>query len=452
MNFICTHFFRLALVSLSLISLFIGSGNAIADYTIPDDLTPVNAWRFGYSADEALEFRRAYTYQDFVDTGDTGTYMFSRLGELIPTATLYRRGPVANFLRKPMPEIADVTATTQLGENMTLSEAMEDERSRMRAIAVVHNGKLVFERYIGIRPRDSHLWQSCSKTLSSLLIHMLAEEGKISLDAPVTDYLEELADTGWAQVTVADVLHQKSGMNVEEDNVSNPEHPVAQFYKSALSARGEPSGTPQDEILREIDVLQDPGEAFQYGSINTQILGLLIERVTGKPWNDVASRRVWGKIGMEGDGKVAITSTGELLNGGVIAGRLRDFARYGTIYTPSWDVVTTGIKPIVSDSYFDKVYAAADKDIFDRGYMGQRMLENFGPLEMGASYQWDAVFPDGDLYKSGRSGQALYVSPETDTVVVWFSTTWKSSLWLEGYAREIVTQIFRDAPFPLPDR
>ena len=428
----------------TLVALSFGAADAIAlepDYTIPDDLTPVKTWRRGYSADEALEFRRTYTYEDFVNTGDTGAYMFSRLGELIPTATLYRQGSVANLPRKPMPKIATVTATTKLGTK-TLRAAMRDERSRLRAIAVVHNGKLVFEKYIGIRPQDSHLWQSCSKTISSLLIHLLAEEDLISLDAPVTEYLDELADKGWMHVTVADVLHQKSGMDVEENNVSDPSHPVAKFYESALAARGEPSGPSQDELLREIEVQQKPGLAFQYGSINTQILGLLIERVTGKPWNDVASERVWSKIGMEGDGKVAITSTGELINGGTVAGRLRDFARYGMIYTPSWHVVAT--EPIVSDSYLAKVYATADKDIFDQGYMGQRMLENFGPLEMGASYQWDAVFPDGDLYKSGRSGQALYVSPETDTVVVWFSTTWQNSLWLEGYAREIVTQVFRN--------
>lgn len=439
--------YRLSLVLLTLILLFVGPADAIAlepDYTIPDDLTPVKTWRRGYSADEALEFRRNYAYEDFVNTGDTGAYMFSRLSELLPTATLYRQGAVANLPKKPpMKEIAKVKATTKLGTK-TLGAAMKEERSRLRAIAVVHNGELVFEKYIGIRPQDSHLWQSCSKTISSLLIHLLAEEDLISLDAPVTEYLDELADTGWKQMTVADVLHHKSGMDVEENNVSDPSHPVAQFYKSALAARGEPSGPSQDELLREIEVLQDPGLAFQYGSINTQILGLLIERVTGKPWNDVASERVWSKIGMEGDGKVAITSTGELLNGGIVAGRLRDFARYGMIYTPSWNVVAT--EPIVSDSYLGKVYAAVDKEIFNKGYMGQRMNDNFGfkPGELGASYQWDAVFPDGDLYKSGRSGQALYVSPETDTVVVWFSTTWQSSLWLEGYAREIVTQVFRN--------
>ena len=47
------------------------------------------------------------------------------------------------------------------------------------------------------------------------------------------------------------------------------------------------------------------------------------------------------------------------------------------------------------------------------------MIAGFGGVGMGKFYQWDAVFPGGDIYKSGRTGQALYISPETDIVVIW---------------------------------
>lgn len=52
-------------------------------------------------------------------------------------------------------------------------------------------------------------------------------------------------------------------------------------------------------------------------------------------------------------------------------------------------------------------------------------------------------YPDGDIYKSGRGGQALYISPETDTVVVYFSASYRSSLCVHAYPREIVKQMFR---------
>lgn len=69
--------------------------------------------------------------------------------------------------------------------------------------------------------------------------------------------------------------------------------------------------------------------------------------------------------------------------------------------------------------------------------------DEFIETDIGASYHWDAVFLDGDLYKSGRGGQCLYISPETDTVVVYFSASYRSTLWVHAYAREIVKKVFR---------
>ena len=68
---------------------------------------------------------------------------------------------------------------------------------------------------------------------------------------------------------------------------------------------------------------------------------------------------------------------------------------------------------------------------------------DFGESDIGASYQWDEVFEDGDLYKSGRTGKCLYVSPETNTVVVWYASAYMAEVWVHAYAREIVKQVFR---------
>ncbi len=75
--------------------------------------------------------------------------------------------------------------------------------------------------------------------------------------------------------------------------------------------------------------------------------------------------------------------------------------------------------------------------------MSKRLQSHFGEKSIGASFQWDAVFADGALYKSGRTGQGLYVSPETDTVIVWFSSAYKAELWIHSYARNIVKQLYR---------
>ena len=129
-----------------------------------------------------------------------------------------------------MPEIGDIKATTILG-TMTLNEMMEDERSRFKAIAVVHKGKLVFEKYIGIRDWDNHLWASATKILVGTLAHIANEEGLLDLAAPISKYLPELKGTPWANIKVADALHQRSGLDISESRLgSSKDHPVSLFY------------------------------------------------------------------------------------------------------------------------------------------------------------------------------------------------------------------------------
>ena len=76
-----------------------------------------------------------------------------------------------------------------------------------------------------------------------------------------------------------------------------------------------------------------------------------------------------------------------------------------------------------------------------KGELGSRMSKQFaGDVPKTNHYQWDAVFADGDIYKSGTFGQGLYVSPARDLVIVWFSTTLQTEL--THYAR-LIAKSFR---------
>ena len=410
------------------------------EYEIPDTLTPVKTWQNGYSAEEAQRFRQDFTTSSLTEAGDVGAYAMANLGDVLRTALIHRDGQVRMLESDPMPEIADVTATTALGTK-TLREAIDDPRSRIRAFAVVHKGKIVFEEYIGIRSWENHLWASASKSITGLLIAILEEEGLVDLTKTVASYLPDFQGTAWADIPLGDVVHQRSGLDIEESSFAIPGHPMGTFYAIAFGA-AEGSGKSLRDTLKTVDVKQAPGTQFIYSSMNTQVASLVIEQVMGKPWNIVATERLWSRAGMEGDGQVVLTTSGEPVAYGLITSRLRDMARYALLYTPSWPVVADD--PIVPESYFERVYAASRPEVFRGGYMGERLVEDFGGIEMGASYQWDAVMADGDLYKSGRSGQFLYISPQTDTVVVAFSSTYRSEIWLHHYAREIVTSEFRN--------
>jgi CubicO group peptidase (beta-lactamase class C family) len=324
---------------------------------------------------------------------------------------------------------------------MTLKEMMYDKRSRMQAIAVIHKGKLVFEEYIAMRPWDNHIWASTAKSLNGILIHQLEEEGLLDLTKPIPTYLPELGKTAWAKIPVSEVLHQRSGLDIREGSLGEPGHPTTKFYATFAGGDDLPKDASFMDSVMAAGKLREPGQLYEYSSINTFVLGMILERLTGKPFEDIVTERIWSKAGMEGDALLGLSPSGEPSAFGIFASRLRDLGRYGMLYTPSWNVVAND--RVVSESYFSKVYAASKPEIFSGNNLGDRMIAGFGNVGMGASYQWDAVFPDGDFYKSGRTGQALYISPETDTVVVWFSTAYQSGLWVHAYAREIVKQVYR---------
>lgn len=423
--------------------LLIGSGNLVAkpaEFTLPD-MQPV--WESGkaINAEKTREMRNSYTYTAMLDAADLGAYVSSRLTEFLPTATVSRSGQVAELEYQIMPEIGEVRFTSDLGE-LSLNEVLQDPRSRMRAIMVLHKGKVVFEQYPGLRPYDSHFWASAAKTVVSLLAAQLASDGQLDLKKPVDTYLPELKATAWEGIALEHILHQHAGLDINERSMGEPGHPITDFYRAAAGDENLPEGADFMSAVKKAETLSEPGQFFEYSSMNTFVLGAVLERVTKQPMQDLIGERIWRKVGMEGDAHLGLSASGEPAPMGVFSSRLSDLARYGLLYTPSWNVVSE--MPVVPEDYLEQVYESADHSSFlNHDYLGQRIVKNFNEKCVGASYQWDAVFCDGDLYKSGRTGQALYVSPETDTVVVWFSSSYQNKIWMEGYTRQIVEQVFR---------
>ena len=119
----------------------------------------------------------------------------------------------------------------------------------------------------------------------------------------------------------------------------------------------------------------------------------------------------------------------------MVSSRLRDLGRFGMLYTPSWKNVAR--ERIVSKKMLDVIRTGCRPAIFDKGHMGAAMTRRFKEKPRCNSWQWDALFEDGDLYKSGLMGQGLYVSPSRDLTIVWFSADRSASA--TGYSRAIAT-------------
>lgn len=440
---------KLTILTIVLITAVISSAQAANDgnkqtkkVTKTQQLSPVAIFKKDVSPQQALEYRKKYRSRDFLINGDVGTYSFMNVPEFYQTATVYRGAGQVAILEKDIDKSLLNTMTDTNAGKMPLKDLLNNKQARMQGILVIHNGKIVLEEYPGMRELDKHSWFSASKQLLGLTVHILNEEGLIDLEKSVNHYIPEYDSDDWKRVKVKHLLHHVSGMDYVETNANfmNPEHPLAKAVAYSLSTRHENAGESVFDLLKNVKSYIEPGVKYDYASPNTQILGFIVERVTGKKFEDVVSERIWTQIGMESDGHYALSAQGEPLSAGLFASRLRDFGRFALLYTPSWNQVAD--KQIVSATYFQKVYDTTYAPALKRGVETDKS-KYFKNGQSHATYQWDLVFTDGDMFKAGRYGQGIYVSPETNTVVVFFSSVYQNRLYFPGFARQIIQQKYR---------
>jgi CubicO group peptidase (beta-lactamase class C family) len=143
--------------------------------------------------------------------------------------------------------------------------------------------------------------------------------------------------------------------------------------------------------------------------------------VTNRLLADLLSEDIWTRSGAEADALISSTRCGALASHGGMTMRLRDLARFGLIFTPSWNVVSA--EPIISERHLREITHGGRPEIFDKGALGRRTLDLLAPAKpLHNSWQWDFVMPDGDFYKGGFGGQGLYISPARDLVIAFFGT------------------------------
>lgn len=397
----------------------------------------VNSSQQGYTADQAKELNANWTLGQFLGITPAGGYSYLHLAEQFPTAVIYRHGPVKELPVDRRSRLGDISVPTADGVT-TLNQLVAEPSTPLRGLVVIQNGAIVFERYPGMRVFDNHVWMSVAKPIASLLIAQLEDEGLVDVNQTVASYVTDAEGTNWESIKIIDVLNMQTGLDLVED-ASQRANKNSGFARFMLAEAGLANADGQlqshDEALFAIGPLKPPGKAFEYSSANTQMLGLIIEAVTGERLADVITKRLWMKVGMQGDAQLGLSPQGNGIIHGLVSSRLMDLARFGLLYTQSWGVVAN--ERLVSAPALSKIYSSGAVANYTKGTIGRRMAAIFGESGITNAYQWDAVFTDGDIYKGGMNGQGLYISPADDIVIAWFANGYTATP-VEAIARSLV--------------
>jgi CubicO group peptidase (beta-lactamase class C family) len=327
---------------------------------------------------------------------NVSSLMFRSMDRLFTTRTVARGGPVWMLPRRDQP--LDFTYAWQ-GQSRPAGALLE--RTYTNALLVIKDGRIVSETYRNNSNENSRFigW-SMTKSVTSVLIGCALAQGRIdSLDTPISRYLPELKGGGYEGVSIRHVMQMRSGVDYEERY--DFEHPgaAANNHISSLVR----NVTRFVDVARTLPRIHPPGAFFQYKTIDTAVLGWLVERVSQGSVAAYTAQCLWEPLGAEADGFYIMDGapgTGREFSGAGFNATLRDFARFGQM------MLDGGV--------------ANGRRIVSADWVRQSTLPN-GPEDTrrgGYGLQWWTMGGSDAFAAIGLQGQYIYIDPATRTVVV----------------------------------
>lgn len=273
--------------------------------------------------------------RDAWDTPPWNRWAFQHVRELVPTVEVWRGAGPVRELPVASVDLDDLPVSDSQGKPTTLTGLLDETYTD--GILVLKDGKIAYERYFnGMTPRTLHLSQSVAKSVTGAVFGILAGRGVVDPARPVTDYLPELAVTGWNGASVQHVLDMTTGVRFSEA-YTDPYSDIGQV-DVACGWKPIPPGTdpafrwPENVfelILRLHETTRPHGAEFEYRSIETDVLAFIMERASGKRLAQLVSEELWQKIGAEESACFTVDSAGYALADGGFNATLRDYARFG---------------------------------------------------------------------------------------------------------------------------
>lgn len=343
-------------------------------------------------------------------------WSFANFRQLVPSTNVGRGDGTPSALPRAERGDIDGITFTPLGRTGTMTWAQSLEANYTDAIVVLHKGQIVYERYFGVmNPRQTHTAMSVTKSFFGTLGATLVAEGKLDENALVSNYIPELKDTAYGGATVRQVLDMTVGVKYSE-NYADPNAEIWQHVQAGGVFPRPPGYNGPTSFYGFLETLKKEGEhgdAFAYKTVNTDVIGWLIRRVSGKSAGEVLSERIWQKLGVEQDAYMLVDSIGTEFAGGGFNPTLRDMARFG-------EMMRLGGRfngqQIVPKSVVDDVRNGGDKAKFAKaGYVTMP----------GGSYRdmwWVSHNADGAFSARGVHGQVIYIDPKAEMVIARFAS------------------------------
>ena len=304
------------------------------------------------------------------------------------------------FLSVPIPRGDGPATPLPPGEPIILTSEMEAwvSDADLTSLVVLSGGEVVYEDYyLGTTEDDRRISWSLAKSFMSALFGILLQEGAVgSIDDPVTQYVPTLNGTAYDGATIRNVLQMTSTVVFDEDYLDQRSDIQRMGRVLALG------GLMDDFTASFTETEGTRGQRWQYVSLDTHVLGMVIRGATGRPVSELMSEKIIMPLGLEQEPRFVSDGAGvAIVLGGMIM-TSRDFARFGQMIAQ--DGVWNGAQIVPSDWIAESTRASAPTE----------------PGKIRYGYQWwipkDAQ--EKEFLGRGIYGQYIYIDQIRGVVVV----------------------------------
>lgn len=381
--------------------------------TAPEQPFPVTAAELGLMQGFPVPPDKRVTRDNFMQY-PYSRWAFQHIRELQPTRDIYRgESPVSELASAPV-DLDSLTFTVANDRKVSLGKWLDE--SVTDSFLVLHQGKIVYERYFnGMARASRHQMFSATKSFVGTLVLCLIEEGAIDPGKPVAAYLPELRDSAFGEATVQQVLDMTTSIEFSEAY----EDPAADVWKYGYVfgiSVPPPGYQGPASIYDYLPTLQraqrQHGDAFLYVTPNTDVLGWIASRVTGKSVAAQLEQRIWRQLGAERDGYMWLDSLGEEMAGGGLNITAADAARFGQMILQGGQY---NGRQVIPAAVAKTILQAGDPAPFNRYYQDP-WYEHIGYAYH--NQWWTFATAHKPVSAIGVFGQFIYIDPVAQVVIV----------------------------------
>ncbi len=284
--------------------------------------------------------------------------------------------------------------------------------TKATGLIVIKDGQIVIERYqYGRRPEMRFRSFSMAKTFTAMLIGMAHERGFIkSLDDKVATYWPEISESAYGQTTIRNLLFMGSGVPFRELYTWTPDDDIWVWGQVLYAEKNRRRPEAVIEYLntkRQREAEQ--GIRFKYATIETEILGRVLRKATGKTVTQLTEEWLWSPMGAESEARWLLSTTdmAEATGGGFNA-TLRDYARFGVLLANDGK---RGDRQIIPLEFL--------LDATDSSRIPKSFRPKIATPFYGYGYQtWIFPMKERTFALQGIHGQVILVQPKTKIVMV----------------------------------